>query len=339
MLETHERLAEAATFSSPGMAGASAGSRVGGLEPELARYGSRLGRMGVQLKQTSAQIEEAIVGVCASFQGIAERARATVKRASSFLGDARSDPGQRSFEGLIQACGATLINILNTTIEAGEVSRRAIDRVSQIDKASQQIDAALGQLEDIAKGNKMLALNARIEASHAGAQGAGFAVVAVELASQSDKSLAVTIQLEELTSHLRQLAGTTVEDLQRMNERDRDRVEQCRSEVDESLRELQIAHREMKQVLGAMSEDSSLLASEIGAAVRGLQFQDRISQRIAHVVHDLESIQTWLSANFGQVSPEAAAADEGFSAYTMREERVVAGSHEAEAAAGDVELF
>jgi hypothetical protein len=35
----------------------------------------------------------------------------------------------------------------------------------------------------------------------------------------------------------------------------------------------------------------------------------------------------------------AAAADEGFSAYTMQEEREVAGLGEAEASAGDVELF
>jgi hypothetical protein len=39
------------------------------------------------------------------------------------------------------------------------------------------------------------------------------------------------------------------------------------------------------------------------------------------------------------VAPGAAAADEGFSAYTMQEEREVAGLAEAEASAGDVELF
>ena len=57
------------------------------VEAELARYMTQLGTMSEQLKQTSAQIEEAVVGVCNSFQGIATRARATVARATDFLGD------------------------------------------------------------------------------------------------------------------------------------------------------------------------------------------------------------------------------------------------------------
>jgi methyl-accepting chemotaxis protein len=309
------------------------------VEAELARYVSHLGKMSSQLRQTSAQIESSIVEVCGSFQGIAERAKATVARASGFLGDSHAAAAGRSFEGLIQSCETTLVKIMNTTVEAGEVSRRAIERVRQMDKGSQQISAALGQLEEIAKSNKMLALNARIEASHAGARGAGFAVVAVELASQTAKSRAVTAQLAGLAASLRALAESTVEDLQRMNERDRERVDQCRREVDESLGELQAAHDEMKRMLGAMSEDGALLASDIGSAVRGLQFQDRISQRLAHVIEDLETIQARLVTRFGHMSPSSVAADEGFSAYTMREEREVAGSQESEASAGDVELF
>jgi len=82
-----------------------------------------------------------------------------------------------------------------------------------------------------------------------------------------------------------------------------------------------------------------LLATDIGGAVRGLQFQDRISQRIAHVVSDLDTLCTRLKMHAGPVARGAAAADEGFSAYTMQEEREVAGLGEAEASAGDVELF
>ena len=110
-----------------------------------------------------------------------------------------------------------------------------------------------------------------------------------------------------------------------MNEKDRQRVEQCKHEVDESLRDLQTAHGEMKEMLTGMTEEGALLASDIGAAVRGLQFQDRTSQRIAHVVEDLETLRARLSERFG-AGPVAS--DEGFSAYTMHEERTVAGTSE-----------
>jgi methyl-accepting chemotaxis protein len=312
----------------------------GAVEAELATYLPHLGRMGVQLQQTSAQIEEAVVEVCASFQGIASRARATVARTTGFLGDSGGgSSGKRSFDDLIQSCGATLVKIMGATAESGEISRRAVERIQQMDKASQQISLALAQLETIANENKMLALNARIEAAHAGSQGAGFAVVAVEVASQTQKSRAVTTQVGGLVDNLRALAESTLNDLQMMNQRDLERVEQCRREVDNSLRDLQAAHGEMKETLTDMTEDGALLAGDIGSAVRGMQFQDRVSQRIAHVVEDLETLRSRLVTRFGTVSADMAAADDGFSEHTMLEERQVAGGHAAESGAGDVELF
>jgi methyl-accepting chemotaxis protein len=319
------------------------GSGPGGpseVDAALARYLSQLGRMGEQLKQTSKQIEDSVVGVCDSFQGIASRAQATVARATGFLGnDGPSTSDKQSFEGLIETCSGTLVKIMNTTVEAGDVSRRAIERIVEMDKASQQISEALGQLDQITNSNRMLAFNARIEAAHAGTAGMGFAVVAVELAAATVKSRTVTAQVGELAVNLRALAQSTLQDLRKMNEKDSERVEQCRLEVDESLRDLQSAHSEMADMLNGMTAEGALLATDIGSAVRGLQFQDRTSQRIAHVVSDLDTLCTRLKMHAGHVAPGAAAADEGFSAYTMQEEREVAGLGEAEASAGDVELF
>lgn len=311
-----------------------------GVEAELARYLPHFNRMTEQLKQTSAQIETSVVGVCESFQGIAERARQTVARTTGFLGnegDRASD--KRTFDGLIESCGQTLVRILSATEEANEISRRAIDRIQQMDKASQLVSRALLQFEEIGRGNRILALNARIEASRAGAYGAGFGVVAVEVLAQTERSQKLTAEVSELIANLRGLAGSTLDDLKRMNEQGHKRTEQSRQEVDESLRDLQAAHGEMKEMLTGMTEDGALLANDIGAAVRGLQFQDRTSQRIAHVVEDLDTIHARLADRFGETALGDAASDEGFSAYTMHEERKVAGLTGVESTQGDVELF
>jgi methyl-accepting chemotaxis protein len=308
------------------------------VESELARYLSHFSQMSEQLKQTSTHIESSVVEVCGSFQGIAERARKTVDRTAGFLrGGELSD--KRSFEDLIENCSGTLVKILNVTEEAGEVSRRAIERIQQMEKASQSIGAALVQLERIAKGNHILALNARIEAARAGSYGAGFAVVAMEVISQTEQSQKVYAQVSGLIANLRMLAGSTLGDLERMNEKDSKRVEQCRLDVDESLKNLQAAHGEMKSMLTGMTEEGALLANDIGAAVRGLQFQDRAGQRIAHVVDDLNTLRAKLAAQFGEVNAGEAASSEGFSDYTMHEEREVAGMSGVESAQGDVELF
>jgi hypothetical protein len=95
----------------------------------------------------------------------------------------------------------------------------------------------------------------------------------------------------------------------------------------------------MKTMLTEITDEGALLANDIGAAVRGLQFQDRTSQRIAHVVEDLETMQKKLTTRFGESGAVEVASDEGFSSYTMHEERNVAGIHGVESAQGDVELF
>src|ERR1700689_1888126 len=69
------------------------------VEAELPRYLPQMGKMSEQLKQTSKQIEDSVVGVCDSFQGIALRAQATVARATGFLGnDGESPFDRKSFE-------------------------------------------------------------------------------------------------------------------------------------------------------------------------------------------------------------------------------------------------
>src|SRR5664279_5664206 len=72
---------------------------------ELAGYLPHLGRMSKQLKATSQQIESSVVGVCDSFQGIAERAKETVSRTAGFLSSEGHDRSSRlSFEKLIENC-------------------------------------------------------------------------------------------------------------------------------------------------------------------------------------------------------------------------------------------
>ena len=124
-----------------------------------------------------------------------------------------------------------------------------------------------------------------------------------------------------------------------MIDKDRRRADECRNEVDESLRDMQAAHGEMKKMLTGMADEGTLLAGDIGSAVRGLQFQDRTNQQIAHVVEDLDTLYAKLTAHAGPAGALEIAPAEGFSAYTMQEERQVAGIAEHEAAGGDVELF
>ena len=67
--------------------------------------------------------------------------------------------------------------------------------------------------------------------------------------------------------------------------------------------------------------------------------QCRNCQRISHVVEDLDTLHRKLTTRFGDVHVGEVACDEGFSDYTMHEERAVAGIQGVESNQGEVELF
>jgi methyl-accepting chemotaxis protein len=320
------------------------GGQVSVIDPvagsDLARCTPQLERMREQLVQTSTQIETSIVEICKSFQDIAERSRKNSLRVSGMLGhNANASADDRSFESLLQACAGTMLKLLDASAASGQVARGAVERIQGIQSAARQITNAIGMLDSIANANKILALNARIEAAHSDTHGAGFAAVAKELSLHTDRSREVTAQLGELTDGLRTLANSTATDLQQMQIEDDKRARQCRSEVDMTLVELRVAHGDMEQMLHATTAEGKLLASDIGAAVRGLQFQDRVSQRIAHVVEDLGVVRDRIASHFGNEMSLPAGADKGFSRQSMPEERAIYGVVGDESTAGDVELF
>jgi methyl-accepting chemotaxis protein len=307
-----------------------------GFDLRTSVYRPRLEKMSEQLRQTSAQIEEAIVGVCISIQGVADRARTTSQRTTDFLGrSGTGEHGERSFEALIEACSETMIKLMQTASRVAEVAMETAERVQQMDRTSREINESLVRLEEIAMSNKILALNARIEGARSSEQGAGFSAVAVELATQTDKSQQVTAQIGDLVSRMRSIAAASQAELHKMRVETDARIAECRGDVDQTLEELRGAHFRMEEMLTLLNEEGKLLSRDIGAAVRGLQFQDRVSQRIAHVVHDLDALRDHLLDPGDPEDPREPA----FSGYSMQEERQIYGVAGQESAGGEVELF
>ena len=245
--------------------------------------------VGKQLKQTANQIETAVVDVCNRFQSMVERARAGVTSASELLAGDSSGRSRESIGALIEEAQQTIEILLRHTQHSAQVSQSAIERIQKVQAATDQITKSLAQLDDITIGNRLLAGNAKIQAVCAGDRAAGFGGVANEIAVQARRSAEIVDLIRTVSGELRAVAQSAMTDLQIMAADDQKALERSKTEVDRVLEDFRRMHGYTQSFITKMTQENASVADEIGSAVRSLQFQDRINQRMEHVIGELSS--------------------------------------------------
>jgi methyl-accepting chemotaxis protein len=303
-----------------------------------------------QLREVSEQVEQAVVLVCRNFSAIAERSRKAVDKSTELLA---GDPSEQdaTIDKSIAISRATIAALLDRLERAGNVSSMVVSRMEQVEHAVGGIESLLEELRKIAFSNKLVALNAKIEAVHVGKLGSGFEVVADEIARQGDRSNELAEGIGERIREMRDRVNGAARDLRTVAAEDREKLVESRSEAEGALNMLCSVHQRARESLAMMASENTQLAGEISAAVVGLQFQDRTGQRIAHVVEALEKVEENLG---GAARPLLASSslppDRGGSlldgvreSYTMDSERTVLERSLPEpvnaSQGGDVELF
>lgn len=95
--------------------------------------------------------------------------------------------------------------------QGGEVVRRAIGAMGEIEKSSEQIGQIISVIDEIAFQTNLLALNAGVEAARAGDAGRGFAVVASEVRALAQRSADAAKEIKNLISTSTGRVGEGVE--------------------------------------------------------------------------------------------------------------------------------
>lgn len=302
--------------------------------------------LATQVRETREQVEQAVVSVCANFNGMAARARQGVEQATALV---HGDEGDGGVDGLITSSHATLENLLQRIVKGGELSMKAVYRMDDVEEGMKRISAILADVNDVATRTRLLTVNAKIEAARVGEQGKGFAVVAGEISQLSVKSAEIVVSITDIINKLSADVAATVSDLRELASADMSEVLLGKERIEQAVVSFEERHRQMHRRVSEITRASQALADEVSGAVVGLQFQDRVSQRLEHVVEGIESVERTLRT--GAPAPGSSGArallTNHSSRYTMPEERDAAlnerrAANPASASkdpAGDIVLF
>ena len=159
-----------------------------------------------KLTEVMSQIHESATTVASGAdeiaQGNADLSQRTEEQASS-LEETAASMEQMTSTVKSSAQNAVDVNELakaaqELAVGGGHVVNDAVDAMSEINSASEQIAEIIGVIDEIAFQTNLLALNAAVEAARAGEQGRGFAVVASEVRNLAQRSAGAAKEIKDL---------------------------------------------------------------------------------------------------------------------------------------------
>ncbi|MUZ71150.1 HAMP domain-containing protein [Agrobacterium vitis] len=155
--------------------------------------------------------------------------------------------------------------------QSGEVVRRAVIAMEQIEKSSAEISNIISVIDEIAFQTNLLALNAGVEAARAGEAGKGFAVVAQEVRELAQRSANAAKDIKALitTSNSQVQSGVQL-------------VGETGTALEAMVAEVQEINRHVSAIVEAAHEQSSGL-QQINTAVNQM---DQDTQKNAAMVEE-----------------------------------------------------
>jgi len=269
-----------------------------------------LGIWARQIDNARQQTEDAIISLSGLFDGIVhgldQSLAASQRESDSQSGESRQD-GEQAQVRLSQV----LADLRDAQGGRDILNQEVASIVAFTDDLSKMAE----EVRVIAFQTNMLSLNAAIEAAHAGASGAGFAVVAqgvrqLSMASRdagqkiNARVAAINDALRRIASHSAAVSGSDREILARAEENIRAVLQRQRERVEKFI-----------ATAGDTRRRNQETKEKIEDALVQLQFQDRVSQILSQISSAMQDADS-PSSDLSDISLDQVA-----SGYTTDEQR------------------
>jgi methyl-accepting chemotaxis protein len=165
-----------------------------------------------------------------------------------------------------------------------------LEQISQLNQFTEELQAMAADVAAIAAQTNLLALNAAIEAARAGDSGRGFAVVADEVRKLSTQSGATGTKIAAKVDHINRAMESALSQVRQSSNADMELINRSEHTINAVLERFQGTSQSMRADAELLLGENNEIKHNIDEVLVALQFQDRVSQILAHVVGDMRKL-------------------------------------------------
>ncbi|MDP9900944.1 methyl-accepting chemotaxis protein [Variovorax ginsengisoli] len=288
-----------------------------------------------QIEASRTQMEAAISALSERFAGIVHKL-GEMLGASNPQGAGASDTAASTLYAESQKQLQAVISSLRDAMQSKALM---LDKVQALQAFVAELHEMADGVSRVAQQTNLLAINAAIEAAHAGESGRGFAQVAQEVRALSLMSGDTGRLIASKTGAI----NAAIDDVRRTADVARSQENQIVADSEARIRDVLDQFRGLTMSLAdstsLLRNESRDIQAEVNDALVQLQFQDRVSQILGHVRDNITRLPAVVSDHAsgfdegGEREPLVAAGILGEleSTYAMASERAI---HQGQASSG-----
>ncbi len=234
--------------------------------------------------QIKSLISGAIAGLVASFQGLEKESTQQKQMVYNLVDETSNETdGHNTIHTIAKDAAKSLKQMIDSITQMSNQSMQLVTSLNAIKEDFSKVLKLLNEMDSISSQTNLLALNAAIEAARAGEQGRGFAVVADEVRSLSQRSQSFSNQIRAQFSNTIQTIEQANTQVGLMASTDMNLTISNKDHLNDLMIEIDNKNTQTESQLHAISDISNLLNKHVGNAIQSLQFEDMITQLTDHI--------------------------------------------------------